>query len=221
MVVKVIRRFTSILLCLGVCVSNAHSHQLDEYVQATLVEIEPTNIRLSINLTPGVEIVDKVLKRIDIDANGAITELELRSYAELLKRDLSIRLDGNEVDLHVAETFISESSDLKEGWGIIQSQYAFSINSLAAGTHKFSLENRHMRSVSVYLFNAARSESATIQISQQRRSDNQSHGEIDFVYRPVESNSSILVLIWPASIAFFAVGCVVRLLHSRVSWDRP
>src|SRR4051812_11720493 len=36
-------------------------HQLDEYIEATLVAIEPGDIRLQINLTPGVEIADQVL----------------------------------------------------------------------------------------------------------------------------------------------------------------
>ncbi len=47
----------SLLLALVALPSTADAHRLDEYLQATLVDIEPGVLRLRINLTPGVDIV--------------------------------------------------------------------------------------------------------------------------------------------------------------------
>src|SRR6476660_7821089 len=79
--------------------SPSAAHRLDEYLQAMLVVIEPSGIQLQINLTPGVEVADQVLARIDRDDDGVISKDEAGGYAELLKRDLSVRLDGHNVGL--------------------------------------------------------------------------------------------------------------------------
>src|SRR3954454_7570586 len=88
------------------------AHVLDEYLQATLVAIEPGDIRLSMNLTPGVEIADKVIKRLDQDRGGVVSSAEADSYIQLLKRDLTVRLDGREVELNVAGSFFPEPEEL-------------------------------------------------------------------------------------------------------------
>ena len=105
MVAAMIRaaRFLSWLL-LALAVSPSAAHRLDEYLQAVLVVIEPTNIQLQINLTPGIEVADQLLARIDQDDDGAISKDEAGAYAELLKRDLSVRLDGHIVGLKSGAT---------------------------------------------------------------------------------------------------------------------
>ena len=214
MVEEVIRKLFAILCWSAIFISTARSHQLDEYVQATLVEIEPSCIRLSINLTPGVEIADRVLKLIDADSDGSISQFELIAYAELLTRDLSIRLDGRDVELQVAETYSSETNDLKEGWGIIQCEYIISPIALSPGAHKFSFANRHMRSVGVYLFNAARPISSKIQISKQHRNTNQSNCEIDFNCHPSKSDTSVRGILFPATI-FIAAVCICLRFYNK------
>ena len=52
------------------------AHQLDEYLQATLVVIEPDRIRLQINLTPGVAVAEQVLSLIDRDHDRLISTNE-------------------------------------------------------------------------------------------------------------------------------------------------
>src|SRR5438067_13175649 len=91
-----LRRLTLLLfasLTLLVIPSISIAHQLDEYLQATLVVIEPNDIRLQINLTPGVAVAEEVLGLIDHDRNGVISADEAAAYCELLKRELVVRLD--------------------------------------------------------------------------------------------------------------------------------
>ena len=51
----------ALLLALLAFPSAVFAHRLDEYLQATLVAIEPSDVRLQINLTPGVAVAEKVL----------------------------------------------------------------------------------------------------------------------------------------------------------------
>ena len=50
-------------------------------------------------LTPGVAVAEQVLAKIDRDRDGAISKNEAAAYAELLKRDLALRVDGRKVRL--------------------------------------------------------------------------------------------------------------------------
>jgi hypothetical protein len=56
---------------------------------------------------------------------------------------------------------------------------------LATGGHRLALENRHLATISVYLINAAQPRFATVQITRQKRNQNQSAGEIEFVFHPL------------------------------------
>jgi hypothetical protein len=47
------------------------------------------------------------------------------------------------------------------------------------------LENRHLPGISVYLINAARPSSGTVEIIRQKRNANQSTGEIEFSFQPL------------------------------------
>lgn len=173
-----------LLLALLALPSAVFAHRLDEYLQATLVDIEPGEIRLDINLTPGVAVAEQVLALIDRDRDGVITTNEASAYADLVKRDLAVRLDGRNVACKLAALNFPELADLRTGWGIIQIEYSVTTGVLAAGPHKLTFENRHLPSVSVYLFNAARPDSASVEIAEQKRNENQSRGEIAFVFHP-------------------------------------
>jgi hypothetical protein len=166
--------FTVPSLCLG--------HRLDEYLQATLVTIEPGELRLQINLTPGVAVAEQVLALVDRDHDGVISTNEAEAYSELLKRDLLVRVDGQKVALKLTASNFPAPSELRTGWGIIQLEFSATVDPFSAGAHKLTFKNRHLPVLSVYLFNAAQPGSGSIQITRQKRSTNQSTGEIDFTF---------------------------------------
>jgi len=178
------RRLVLLLLALFALPPASFAHRLDKYLQATLVDIEPGDVRLEINLTPGMAVAEQVLALIDSNHDGVISTNEAAAYAELLKRDLAVRLDQRDVELKLTALNFPEPTELRTGWGIIQMEYSVPPGALAAGPHRFTLENRHHPVASAYLFNAARPGSALIRIAGQKRNENQSTGEIAFEYRP-------------------------------------
>lgn len=146
--------------------------------------IEPGEIRFDINLTPGVAVAEQVLALIDRDHDGVISTNEAAAYAELVRHDLVVGLDRRNVELKLAALNFPEPADLCTGWGIIQMEYSVRPVKLAAGLHRLTLENRHLPAASVYLFNAAKPDSALVQITGQTRNQNQSRGEIAFDFQP-------------------------------------
>ena len=202
-VIKIVRRLPLLLALLALPV-RASAHQLDEYLQATLVAIGPTEIRLQINLTPGVAVAEQVLGLIDRNRDGTISTNESAAYAELLKRDLIVQLDRRNVELRLAACYFPEPEVLQTGWGIIQVEYSVTPGVLAAGGHKLTLENRHLPGASVYLFNAVRPESPSVRITAQKRNENQSTGEIAFDFHP-PPNTSKTVGVLASLAALFVV----------------
>ena len=174
----------ALLLALLALPSAVFAHRDDQYLQATLVAIEPSGLRLQINLTPGVAVAEQVLAKIDRDRDGAISKNEAAAYAELLKRDLALRVDGRALELKLSASEFVEPADLRTGSGTIQMEFSAIFGPLAAGPHKLTLENRHLTAISVYLINATQPRFATVQITREKRNENQSSGEIEFTFQP-------------------------------------
>jgi hypothetical protein len=174
-------------LALAALPFGALAHRLDEFLQATLVDIEPDGIKLMINLTPGIDVADVVLEQIDWNRDGQISESEAATYAELLRRDLALRLDAEDLELEAAGIVVPKPAELSTGEGIIQLTFAVAM-SLEAGRHVLDFENRHHPRIGVYLFNAALPKSPSIEIARQQRNDDQRVGEIRFSFTPARSS---------------------------------
>jgi hypothetical protein len=168
--------------------SMVFAHRLDEYLQATLVVIEPDRIRLQLNLTPGVAVAENVLALIDRDHDGLISTNEAASYSQLLKSDIIVRLDEREMKLKGIASYFPGLAELRTGWGFIQIEYSATAGALANGPHKLTIENRHLPKFSVYLVNAAQPASGSIHITKQTRNENQSTAEIQFTFEPAPNS---------------------------------
>jgi len=178
-----LRTATLLLSCFALS-SKVAAHQLDEYVQATLVDIEPNEIKLQINLTPGTAVAEQVLNLIDHDHNGVISTNEATAYAEGFKRDLTVRLDNRIIALKLEAITCPASAELRTGWGIILLDFSASPGQLTPGTHTLTFENQHLPAISTYLINATRPRSASVQINAQKRNQKQSSGEVTFKIEP-------------------------------------
>lgn len=174
-----------LLLALLAFPSAVFAHRDDQYLQATLVAIEPKCVRLQINLTPGVAVAEQVLTEIDRDRDGAISKNEAAAYAKSLERDLTLRMDGRKLELKLTTSEFVPPEEIRTGSGIIQMEFSAIFGPLSAGSHRLTLENRHSTAMSVYLINAARPRFATVQITRQKRNENQSAGEIEFTLSSV------------------------------------
>jgi hypothetical protein len=182
-VIGTIRRLP-LLLALLALPSAVFAHRDDEYLQATLVAIEPGGVRLQINLTPGIAVAEQVIALIDRDRDGVISQNEAAAYAESLQRDLTLRMDRRKLALKLTASEFVPPDELRTGSGIIRMEFSALFGALATGPHSLTLENRHLTRMSVYLINAARPRFATVQIIRQKRNENQSAGEIEFTFHP-------------------------------------
>lgn len=120
--------------------------------------------------------------------DDVISADEASAYVESLKRDLTLRMDGRNLDLKLTRSEFVSPEELRTGSGIIQIKFSTKFAALLPGAHRLTLENRHLTKISVYLINALQPRLATIKITGQKRNDNQSMGEIEFTFHPLSSN---------------------------------
>jgi hypothetical protein len=213
-----------LLLALLALPAGAPAHQLDEYLQGTLVAIGPKEIRFQINLTPGAAVAEQVLSLIDRNRDGMTSTNETAAYTELLKRDLAVRLDRRNVELRLAACYFPEPEVLRTGCGIIQVEYLVTPGVLAAGPHQLAFENRHLPVASGYLFNAAQSESASVGITGQKRNESQSVGEIVFDFHPPANPAVTAGMAVSLAAALFVVlfaGAWQARKKQRLDLQRP
>ena len=193
MVEAVIRTFgyLALLLALFALPSIVFAHRDDQYLQATVVAVEPSGVRLQINLTPGIAVAEQVIAEIDRNRDGVISPNEAAAYVKSLQRDLALRLDGQRLELKLTGCEFTEPEELRTGSGIIQIEFFATPGPLATGSHRLTFENRHFTAISVFLINAAQPRSGTVQITSQKRNENQSAGEIDFMFDPLRPKAPV------------------------------
>ena len=155
------------------------AHRLDEYLQATLISIDKDQIRAEIRLTPGIAVFTSVLRTIDTDSDGVISEREGRAYAERVLRDLSLSVDGRRLPLRLVSTGFPEIQDMREGLGEIRIEFT-AVMSGAGGRRKLIFENRHQSAIAAYLVNCLVPRDPDIRIIAQNRNYQQSFYQLDY-----------------------------------------
>lgn len=169
------------LICLLlVLATDALAHRLDEYLQATRVSVATNRIDLTIDLTPGVAIVDQLLVVIDKDRDGRVSKKEIAAYAQRVLKDIRIGLDEKVLVPSLVDTSFPALQELKEGLGVIRIKATVPTGELSAGRHAFSLTNAHLPAISVYLVNALVPKDRAIRITKQTRDELQKDYRLEF-----------------------------------------
>jgi len=155
------------------------AHALDEYLQATRVDIAAKGVALFVDLTPGVAVAGALIGRLDSDGDGAFSPTEAETYGRALLADLEVSLDGSPLPLSLMRVEVPTAGEMREGQGTIRIK-TWSDASLLPGSHRLVVRNAHMAGISVYLANALIPESPDTRIVKQTRDTRQQLFELDF-----------------------------------------
>ncbi len=193
----------------------ALAHRLDEYLQATTISVSSDRVQAGLRLAPGVAAWPVVRAAIDADANGTITDAELRAYAERVLRDLTLRVDGDRLTLSIDSVTSSSVDELAEGRGEILIAFGADV-APSGGARRLSFENHHMPSIAAYLVNGLVPSDSAISMREQNRNYEQSTYRLDYTQAGVESRP------WRGSLLLVAVlylGAATLLLLSLRAGD--
>ena len=157
----------------------AFAHRLDEYLQATLFTVERDHIAISMRLTPGVEVLPWCWPPSTPAAMASFQCRKQRAYAEKVRRDLSLSIDGRPVPLRLVEFTFPALEEMKQGLGEIVLRFDVPIPPGGA-RRRLVFENHHLPAISVYLANCLVPTDPSIRVIAQDRNVNQSIYQLDY-----------------------------------------
>ena len=180
-------------------------------MQALKVGSRPAASRFILRWTPGANIADGVIRRIDTNRDAVLSPDEAEAYGGMVIADLFVRLDDRDVSMALTRVEVPMPGDLRTGTSVIRIE-AFVDDTRARGEHRLSIRNTHLTPMSVYLANALLPESSEIVIVKQSRDAIQQNYEL--TYRIGESVSHRWM--WTL-FAFASLGVLVSARAVRTS----
>ncbi|MCP1244091.1 EF-hand domain-containing protein [Acetobacter lambici] len=164
------------------CLAGVHpasAHRLDEYLQATTVDLAREGVTLRLRLTPGVDVAGRVIPQIDRNGDGVISAEEQQAYAGRIAQSLSVTLNGKSVSLRAESGSFPTRSAIKGGEGVIALQFSVS-GVLQKGTYHLAYTNHGAGPDTVYLVNCLQPQDQGVQVQGQKRSTDQASYQLDF-----------------------------------------
>lgn len=197
----------------------AFAHRLDEYLQATTLNVEKGRVEVEMHLTPGVQVFPAVFAAIDTNRDGILSEAEKQAYARQVLRDLSLTLDGSGLQLRLVSSTFAKPDDMKEGLGDIILVYDADV-SPGGVPRKLVFQNHHQSRISVYLVNCLLPRDPDIHITAQNRNYDQSFYQVDYNQArpaavPSVSASWTGITVWLAVDAIVLLGWLATRLRRR------
>ncbi|GGG90233.1 HupE/UreJ family protein [Silvibacterium dinghuense] len=167
------KRFVILLMLIGLSTASAWAHRLDEYLQATILSLEPGTIHATMRMVPGVAVAEQIIAQIDTNRDGQLSQTEQEAYAKRVLNDLSLREDGSPLTLRLTAFELPSLESMRRGTGEIVLEFAADF-SKRGSRHELIFENHHLPNLSVYLVNTLVPGDKHIRIGSQFRNHNQS-----------------------------------------------
>jgi hypothetical protein len=164
--------------------TGASAHRFDEYLQAARIAVEPEGVQLALDLTPGMAVADPLIRAIDADQNGALSDVEQGAYARSVLNAIVIVVDGGPpLRVALAAFTFPDAELLRTGDRAIGIRAVAPIPRLADGAHQIAFRNQSTAEKSVFLANALLPDGDEVRVTGQRRDTIQSELTIEVVVR--------------------------------------
>lgn len=199
----------------GAMTARAKAHRLDEYLQQTLLELQPQRVVLHVSLTPGVDVASALLAKLDADHDGLLSNDERSTYAATVQRGLSLSLDDVALPLRLIDASCPPVEAMTRGLGTI----VLTLEASPPGglhTGRLRLINQPTATNSVYLVNALVPHASTLHVGPQLRNADQSSYEVALT---VDTASTATGFQYPLSIVAMMLAGVLALVSD--SHKRP
>src|SRR6185295_943354 len=143
-------------------------------LQAARISVEPGSVQLEMQLSPGIAVADRVVREMDADGNGDLSQGERLAYARRVLSALTLRVDDlSPLYAELTASTFPDVAALRAGDGAIIVRSVASFPVLPVGAHRFAFHNANDVGNSVYLANALVPESDRIAVTGQLRDGNQ------------------------------------------------
>lgn len=181
------------------------AHRRDEYLQAARIAIEPSRVTIELDLTPGVSVAEAVVRSVDANADGVLTDAEQQAYARRVVARSSLMLDGAAVPARLVSVAFPEHDALLDGTGTIVAQIEADLGAVAAGSHRLLFRHGDGEGPEVYLANALVPQDDRVGIRDQRRDGAQAQLEVAYVLA-ADASSQAWLWVTPGVMLVVSLG---------------
>ncbi|MFT9089945.1 MAG: EF-hand domain-containing protein [Gluconacetobacter sp.] len=129
---------------------------------------------------------DRVIRDIDRDGNGQLSPQEQQAYATRMAQGLSVSLNKRSVTIQAGASIFPDTNTMKAGTGMIVLQFDIPTH-LANGPYRLTYINNAPGPETVRLTNCLLPQDASIHVLTQKRSEDQSFYQLDFLVGPGNS----------------------------------
>src|SRR5262245_29832507 len=154
-------------------------HVLDQFVEASRLQIAPDRVAVELDLTPGIELAPAMFFAINTNRDGEISIAEGRSHAARVLQDLVLEVDGRRLDVELTSATYPTLEAMRAGTGSIRLR-ALAHVPRVAGFRRLHYRNNHRSDVGIYLVNALVPETTAIVLGTPRRDPLQRSFDIDY-----------------------------------------
>jgi len=202
---------TAIATVTLVCSARLSAHRLDEYLQAARIGVGADRVHLEVSLTPGVAVAGQVIREIDSDGDGVISEAEQRAYAERVLAAITLRVDeAPALLLKRARFSFPDVGTIRSGNGVISIASDVRLSQLNGGRHHLLFRNDFGAEKSVYLANALVPDDDRVSVTGQERRVDQSELTIAFSVRETDAPAGGYMWIGLVGAALSAIAWTIQ-----------
>ena len=173
----------------------ASGHVLDQFVEASRLELARDRVVVELDLTPGIELAPAMFVAINTNRDGEISEAEGRSHAAQVLADLALEVDGRRLDLELSSATYPTFNAMRAGTGIIRLR-AVASTYTSIGAHRLQYQNKHRSDVGIYLVNALVPTTNEIELGTPHRDQRQQSFDLDYVQKAMSGTDEQRSGVW-------------------------
>lgn len=171
--------------------SAVSAHPIDEYLQSAYIGLDPNQVTVEIDMTPGVLVAPTVMKLIDTDSDGVFSKSEGQAYGMRVLHDVSLSLDEQAISLSVSAVQMPDPLMMKAGGGEIRVTMAAAISPTIAVSHRLAFMNSHAPVKSAHQVSTLMPKASQLVIVGQNRSASSEGIAVDFQLVQVTNSAAV------------------------------
>lgn len=150
-----------------------HAHRIEGLLQASLVEVLPSQVGVEVTLVPGIDIAPKIIALLDTNGDGVFSDAESTAWSALFMAGQSVAVDGKSLPLKLGGTRASPLAELTGGHAEIVMHFTADLGKLARGPRTIVCANRDEPIPCTYQINGLVPKAPGVRISSHRRDERQ------------------------------------------------
>jgi ABC-type nickel/cobalt efflux system permease component RcnA len=166
------------------------AHPLDQYILASYLTVAPEQIVVELDMTPGVLVAPQLLPVIDTNNDQQISEAESRAYADLVLKEVELKVDGQPQQLTFSKIEMPDLLNFQAGYGTMRLYAKVNLTQGLTGTHQLYYKNNYQPANPAYQVNTFVDESIPVTIGPQNRDAIQQSMTMDYTITGPEAAST-------------------------------